>query len=139
MNPVNTYKDMQPYAGCVVAYQTESYSFRDSYSFDDAPEVKFGTISDVTCRFQGDEDDEDRTGFTLYEFLKPKSSITHHGLTKSELEWHSLTMRAASPDEIDKLQTAIDLGKASHCHLSRWGLEWEKLKELAKNHFADRA
>ena len=138
MNPVNTYKDMQPFAGCIVAYQTKSYSFSDSFSFDDEPEVKFGTVSNMTSRFQGIGDAEDRTGFMLYEFLKPKSTIMHHGMTKSELERHALTMRAASPDEIDKLRSAIDLGKASHCHLSRWGLDWEKLKELAEKHFAER-
>ena len=130
MDPVNTYKDMQPFAGCVVAYQTKSSSFSDSFSFDDEPEVKFGTVSNRTVHFRGIGDAEDRTGFWLYEFLKPKSDIMHHGMTKSELERHSLTMRAASPDEIDKLRRAIDLGKASHCHLSRWRLRLGKIKRI---------
>lgn len=138
MNPVNTYKDMQPYAGCVVAFQTKSHSFSDSFSFDEKPEVKFGTVSNITSRWQGSGDPEDRTGYTLYEFLKPKSAIMHHAMTKSSLERDALIMRAASPEEIDKLRSAIDLGTASHCHSSRWGLEWEKLKELSKKHFADR-
>lgn len=139
MNPVNTYKDMLSFAGCIVAYQTKSYSFSDSFSFDDKPEVKFGTVSNITSRFQGVGDAEDRTGFMLYEFLKPKSAIMHHAMTKSDLERDSIIMRAASPDEIDRLRSAMDLGKASHCHSSRWGLDWEKLKELAKKHFAERA
>ncbi len=135
MHSINTYKDMEPFAGCVVAYQTESPSFSDSFSFDDEPKVKFGTVSNMTSRFQGVGSAEDRTGFMLYEFLKPASAITHHGMTKTELEQHSLTMRAAFPSEIDKLRNAIDLGKATHCHASRWGLDWEKLKNLAEQHF----
>lgn len=137
MNPINTYKDMQPFAGCVVAFQTKSYPFPDSFSFDDEPEVKFGTVSNMTYRFQASGKAEDRTGYRLYEFLKPESDSyrTHRGMTKSKLEQHSLTMRAASQEEINKLRKAIELGKASHC----LGLDWEKLKELAEKHFANRS
>lgn len=134
MNPVNTYKDMQPFAGCVVAFQSKSDYFHRDFSFEDAPEVKFATLSEKTASFR--EGVEDSTGFTLYEFLKPKSVMMHYVLDKPMLERSSLLMRAATPNEINKLRHVTHLGKALHCHLGSWDFEWEILKKLAEKRFA---
>lgn len=140
MIPINSYKDMQPFAGGIVAYQTEKkiYKFQDGFVFKESPEIKFGTLSNMTSRFAGHEYEENRIGFMLYEFLKPGSSIIHHGMPNTVLEDLSLSMRSATPKEVKGLKKAVRLGNASHSHLSRWGLDWKKLKELAQQHFSNR-
>jgi hypothetical protein len=137
MTPIHAYTDMTPFAGGIVAFQTEKewYKFHDAFVFEEWPKIKFGILSKRTSRFSVDLDLENRIGYMLYEFLKPRSSIQHHGLPNAVLKDLSLSMRSATPKEVKRLKKAIFLGNASR--ISSGGSDWKELKELAKQRFSN--
>lgn len=123
---------MTPFAGCVVAFETDSFSFYDSYSFYSAPNVKFATISNMTsvCNGDGKTSREDLTGYLLIEFVKNRSAPMHRLIIKEDFTEHSFSMRVATLEELEQLENAVSSATAFHPNV-----DWKKVRELAEKYF----
>ncbi len=102
MQPINSWKDVTPFAGSVVAYKTNSYYLDASKGFVPEDEsIQFGYIDkparDWSC---GEE------GYEMKRLLKPKEVPRNCALIDSKLE-SSISMRLASRDEISLIGKAI--------------------------------
>ena len=102
MQPINSWKDVAPFAGSVVAYKTNSYYLGASKGFSLEDEsIQFGyideSVSDWSCK---------EKGYKMSRLLKPKEVASNCALIDSELKL-SISMRLASRDEIGLIGKAI--------------------------------
>lgn len=102
MQPINSWKDVTPFAGSVVAYKTNSYYLGASKGFVLEDEsIQFGYIDECLSDWSGGE-----KGYNMTRLLKPKRVPGKCALIDSKLE-SSISMRLASRDEISLIGKAI--------------------------------
>ncbi len=99
--------DVSLFAGQVVAYQANSYYFnsgRSSYSWDPSPGLLFGYVSKMSFSWIG--------GVQGYEFtqLLLEKDLGHScAFTDVWLKDANMSMRLATPKEIEQIRKMIDL------------------------------
>lgn len=133
---VNTYHDLEPFAGKLIALKFSNEKcpdqFSSLYSFEDSPEIKYGVVDDKATLEQGTTSPiEWRIGYFIHYFLNPRKWYINPHINKSTLSF-SLEIREATLNETNRLKEAIDSKKIHHVRQD--SLDWDKLK-----HFSDQA
>lgn len=102
MQSINSWKDVTPFAGSVVAYKTNSYYLGASKGFVLEDEsIQFGYIDERVSDWSCGE-----KGYNMTRLLKPKEVPDNCALIDSQLK-SSISMRLASSDEISSISKAI--------------------------------
>lgn len=113
MNPVNnmqqidSWKDAEPFAGMVVAYQTPSFYFNEPKERYTVGDLSFGYVNGTVDTWSSGE-----TGGSMENVLKPSSVPSNFALIPSKLKNASFKMRKATVEEVTLLSKAVNDGEA---------------------------
>jgi len=107
MKLINSWNDVTPFAGSVVAYMTNSCYFKGSKGFDlDNPLTQFSYVNpSISCWSYEEE------GYYITRLLKPEEVPGTCALIDSKLK-SPILMRRASSNEINLISQAIFAGQA---------------------------
>ena len=107
---INHWKDMDPFAGHIIAYESNSseINFGRHYKIHKNGSIKFGLVeSAIKYCLPG----EDNHGYELHQLIKKDSNAGVSVLCNKYIA-AGLSVRLASKEEIEKIFNAVKKGKA---------------------------